>query len=153
MVRFDMMTQTRFERCTEDRDTALTNTGRNPYDLQPKVLRTAYRSLYGRKTESKVNSFKMRHNLLKQHRISMIDNPTCDCGTDRKTPKHTIFHCQKNAVLRDILIDTIELSFVASQTPTPDRIILNLKTILGYNSHLPTEAVRHNSCQFILQLH
>ncbi len=36
-------------------------------------------------------------------------------------------------------MDTIELSFAASQTPIPDRVI-SLKTILGYNSHLPTEA-------------
>ncbi len=80
-------------------------------------------------------------NLLKQHlhRISMIDNPTCDYGTDRETPEHNKFHSQNNAVLIDILIDTIELSFVASQTPIPDRVI-NLKTILGYNSHLPPEA-------------
>ncbi len=61
----------------------------------------------------------MGHSLLKQHlhRITMINNPTCDCGTDRETPEHTIFHCQNNAVHRDILIDTIELSFVASRTP------------------------------------
>ncbi len=52
-------------------------------------------------------------------RIAMIDNPTCDCGTDRQTPEHNIFHCQNNAVHRDIL------SFVASQTPIPDRVIIS----------------------------
>ncbi len=59
---------------------------------------------------------------LKQHlhRISMIDNPTCDYGTDHEPPEHTIFHCQNNAVLREILIDNVELSFVASQTPIQD---------------------------------
>ncbi len=36
-------------------------------------------------------------------------------------------------------MDTIELSFVASQTPIPDKVI-NRKTILGYNLHLQTEA-------------
>ncbi len=69
----------------------------------------------------------------------MIDNPNCDFGTDCKTTEHIIFHCQNNIVHKDILIDTIELSFVTSQTPIQDRVI-NLKTILGYNSDLPTEA-------------
>ncbi len=101
------------------------NMGHHFYDLQPRVSRIAYRNLYERKAESKVNRLKMGHSLLKQHlhRITMIDNPTCDCGTYRETPEHTIFHCQNNAVLRDILIDTIEhvaLSFVASQTPILD---------------------------------
>ncbi len=39
-------------------------------------------------------------------------------------------------------MDTIELSFVVSQTPIPDRVI-NLKIIVGYNSHLPIEAQSH----------
>ncbi len=55
-----------------------------------------------------------------------------------ETPEHSIFLCQNNAGHKDIPIDTIELSFFVSQTPIPDRVI-NLKTILGYNSHLPTE--------------
>ncbi len=85
------------------------NTGCHLYDIQPNVSRKSYRSLFGRKAESKVNRLKMGHSLLKQHlhRIAIIDNPTCDRGTDRETPKHTIFHCQNNAVHRDILIDTI----------------------------------------------
>ncbi len=93
---------------------------------------------HGKLTEAyMVNRLKMGYNLLKQHlhEITIIDNPTCDCGTDRETSEHTIFHCQNNAVHRDILMDTIELSFVASQTPIPDRVI-NLKTIPGYNSSL-----------------
>ncbi len=132
------------------------NTGRHLYDIQPMAWRKAYRSMYGRKAESKVNRLKMGHCLLKQHlhRFALIDNPTCDCGTDRETPEQTIFHCQNNDVHRETHIDTIELSFVASQTPIPDRVI-NLKTILGYNSHLPNRnTVRYKcSCQFLLQLH
>ncbi len=90
----------------------LTTTQAVTSDLQPMVSRKAYRSLYGRKAESKVNRLKMGHSLLKQHlhRIAMIDNPTCDCETDRETPEHIIFHCQNNDVHRDTLIDTIELS-------------------------------------------
>ncbi len=65
----------------------------------------------------------------------MIDNPNCDCGTDHETPYSTA----KTKMFKRQLIDTIELSFVASQTPIPDRVI-HLKTILGYISHLPTEA-------------
>ncbi len=90
---------------------SLTNNTRcHLYDLQPMVSMKAYRSLYRRKAESKVNRLKMGHSLLKQHlhRIAIIDNPTGDCGTDRETPEHTIF--QNNAVHRDILMDTIELS-------------------------------------------
>ncbi len=88
----------------------------------PMVSRKVYRSLYGRRAESKVNRLNMGYSLPKQHlhRIAMIDNPTCDCGTDCETPEHTMFHCQNNAVHRDILIETIELSFVVSQTPIPD---------------------------------
>ncbi len=39
----------------------------------------------------------MGHSLIKEHlhRIIMIDNPTCDFGTDHETPEHTIFHWQK----------------------------------------------------------
>ncbi len=40
-----------------------------------------------------------------------------------------------SAVLRDIRMDTIELSYVASQTPIP---------ILDYNSHLPSEFEAHS---------
>ncbi len=113
------------------------NTGHHLYDLQPMISRKAYKSLYGRKAECKVNRLKMGDSFQKQHlhRIVVIDNPTCECGTDHETPENSIFHCQNNAVHRDILIDTIELYFVASQTPILDKVI-NLKTILGYNSHL-----------------
>ncbi len=70
------------------------NTGRHLYDLEPNVSRKAYRSLYARKAESKVNRLKMGHSLLKQHlhRVATIDNPTCDRGTH----EHTILHCQNN---------------------------------------------------------
>ncbi len=78
-----------------------------------------------------------------RHERLSVEQRVCEVGDSNnviiRTLEHTICHCQNNAVHRDILIDTIELSFVASQTPIPDRVT-SLKKILGYNSHLPTKA-------------
>ncbi len=66
------------------------NTGHHLNDLQPDVSRRAYKSMYDRKADSKVDRLKMGHSLLKQHlyTIYFLNNSTCNCGTDHETTEH-----------------------------------------------------------------
>ena len=77
------------------------NTGRHLYELQPKVLRMAYRGLCGGRAESKVGGVKVGRGLLGQHlrRVSVVDSPACGCGAGRWAPGRTVFHRQDGAAL------------------------------------------------------
>ncbi len=67
--------------------------------------------------------------------MKLTDSPNCQCGQDRGTISHFLFHCPLDHDAREDMVRSIELGYIRTYTPAYLRII-DGKTLLGANTHL-----------------
>jgi ribonuclease HI/retron-type reverse transcriptase len=126
------------ERWQKSWDTA--ETGRHYHRLKPTVDIRSVRSHVSRNLEIKLNRIKTGHTKLRDHmyKIGACDSPLCDCELANETVDHKIFHCALLNNSRDVMIDSIELGYVKTNTHPWDRTF-DIANLTGDNTNLTPE--------------
>ncbi len=111
--------------------------GRHTHSILPIPSTKPLKPDPSRRIDVMLSRLRSGHTLLAEHshRMKVTDSPNCQCGQDRGTITHFLFHCPLDHDARENMVRSIELGYIRTNTPAYLRII-DGKTLLGANTHL-----------------
>ncbi len=107
--------------------------------FHPQIPTTKYTSTCCKLTEQRRLRLKsgFTHLNIELFKYKYTDSPNCPCNLSPETIEHVMLECPHYTEARDKMIRTIEMGYISSNCQ-PHLRTLDLRTLLGDTSHLPT---------------
>ncbi len=111
--------------------------GRHTHSILPVPSTKPPKPISSRKVDIMLSRLRSGHTLLAEHsyKMKLVESPNCICGKDRGTIAHFLFNCSLDHMAREVMIHSIELGYIRTNTPAYFRR-LDVQTLLGANTHL-----------------